>query len=118
MVISGDINVTKTYLSKDQQYLLNIYRTIKTGKCMPDPAVKDPGPHSNSRWLTCANRILRLYISDVKLSDEMKLLVSYIMKIYTPEWFEIKLHPSLKLETVHVFELVQKTAARQGTQNN
>lgn len=106
---SEEINVTKTDLGKDQQYLLNIYRTVKTGECAPDLAVKDPGPLSNSRWLTCANRILRLYISEVKPSDEIKLLVSYIMKIYAPVWFGIKMHPSVKFGAVHVFKLVQKT---------
>ena len=73
---SEEINVTKTDLSKDQQYLLDIYRAVKTGECAPDLAVKDPGPLSKSWWLTCANRILRLYISEVKPSDEIKLLVS------------------------------------------
>ena len=44
---SEDINVIKTDLSKDQQYLLNIYRTIKTGECALGLAVNDPGPLSN-----------------------------------------------------------------------
>lgn len=106
---SEDINVTKTDLSKDQQYLLDIYRAVKTGECAPDLAVKDPGPLSHSRWLTCANRILRLYISEVKPSDELKMLVSYIMKIYAPVWFEIKMHPSVKFGPVHMFKVVQTT---------
>ena len=30
---SEEINVTKTDLCKDQQYIINIYRTLKTGEC-------------------------------------------------------------------------------------
>ena len=46
---------------------------MKTEDGAPDLAVKDPAPFNNSRWLTCANKILRLYISEVKPSDEIKL---------------------------------------------
>lgn len=100
--------MTKTHLSKDQQYLLNIYRTVKTGECAPDLAGKDPGLLSNSRRLTSANEILRLYISEVK-PDEIELIISYIMKVYAPVWFGIKMHPSVKFGAVNVFKLVQKT---------
>ena len=61
------IKVHKTGLSKAQQYLLDIYRTLKTEECEPDLAVKDPDLLTNSRLLNCANKILRLYISEVKL---------------------------------------------------
>ncbi|GBL84599.1 hypothetical protein AVEN_191065-1 [Araneus ventricosus] len=54
-----EININKTDLSKDQQYLLDIVRAIQTGKCAQDMAVRDPGPLSHSRWLTCAIRVLR-----------------------------------------------------------
>ena len=46
---SEEINVTKTDLSKDQQYITNIYRTVKTGEWAPDLDVKDPGLLCNSR---------------------------------------------------------------------
>ena len=46
--------------------------TVKTGECVLDLSVKVPGPLSKSRWLNCATRILGLYISEVKPSDEIK----------------------------------------------
>ena len=48
-------------------------------------------------------------ISEVKLSDEIKWLVSYIMKIYAPVRFGIKMRPSVKFGVVHMFKLVQQT---------
>ena len=86
--------------------MLYIYGTVKTGECAPDLALKDPGPLSSSRWLIWANIILRLYISEVKPSDEIKLLVSYIMKICSPVWFGIKMHPLVKVGAVQGFKLV------------
>ena len=60
--------------------------TIKTGECASDLFVKDSGPLSNSKMLTWANRILRLYISEAKPLDEIKLVFSYNMKIYATVW--------------------------------
>lgn len=68
---SEEINITKTDLSKDQQYLLDIVKAIQTGDCAPDLAVKDPGPLSHSRWLTCANRVLGLFISQTSPTNEL-----------------------------------------------
>ena len=107
---SEEINMTKTDLSKDQQYLINIYWTVKTEESKPDFAMQDLGPFWNSEWLTCATRILRLYISEVKHCDEIKLCAVYILKIYAPIWFGIKMHPSVKFGKAHMFNLAQKTS--------
>lgn len=109
MITGEDLDITKTDLSKDQQYLLDIYQAVKTGECPSDLAVKNPGPLSHSRWLTCANRTLRLYISEVTPSEELKMLVNYIMKVYAPAWFEIKRHPSVKFGPVHFFKVVHSS---------
>ena len=101
--------MTKFNLSKDQQYLLNIYRTVKTEECLPDRAVKDPGLLSNSSWVICANKILILRISEVKPSGKIKMLVSYIMNIYASVSFRIKMRPSVKFGVIHMFKLEQKT---------
>ena len=48
-------------------------------------------PSCNSWWWwTCTNKILRLYISEVKPSDRNKLLVCCIMKIYAPVLYIFK----------------------------
>ncbi|GBM79004.1 hypothetical protein AVEN_227232-1 [Araneus ventricosus] len=46
-----EINITKTDLSENQQYLLDIIRAIQTGQCVSDLALRDSGPLSHSRWL-------------------------------------------------------------------
>ncbi|GBL73450.1 hypothetical protein AVEN_10872-1 [Araneus ventricosus] len=96
-----EININKTDLSKDQQHLLDIVRAIQTGQCSPDLALRDPGPLSHSRWLTCANRVLRLCISQTRTTSELKMLVNYIMKTYTPVWFAIKRYSSVKYGPNH-----------------
>lgn len=56
-----------------------------------DLSKRDPGPISHARWLTCANRVLRLYYVRVESSsDALKDLVTFILKSYMPVWFEIK----------------------------
>ena len=39
---------------------------------------------AHSRWLTTANRILRLYVSTDKPSQALKIIIEYIMKVYAP----------------------------------
>lgn len=55
------IDITKYDLIKDQQYLLGIVRAANTGIWNPELGAKDPERISHSSWLTCVNRVLRLY---------------------------------------------------------
>lgn len=87
-------DIDRKVLSKDQQYLLDISMAIQSGKCNGDLAIRDPGPLSHSRWLTKANRTLRLYISVESPSSELNELVLFILKVYMPMWFRIKLSRS------------------------
>ncbi|GBM40424.1 hypothetical protein AVEN_122638-1 [Araneus ventricosus] len=52
-----------TNLSCDQKYLLDICTTISSGVGFSDLVKRQPGTWNLARWLTTANRILRLYIS-------------------------------------------------------
>ncbi|GBM69660.1 hypothetical protein AVEN_124442-1 [Araneus ventricosus] len=63
---------------------------IKSGNCEEDLAVRDPGPLSHSRWLTTANRSLRLYLSEESPAPEPQEIVVFILKSYAPMWFSIK----------------------------
>ncbi|GBM78154.1 hypothetical protein AVEN_188527-1 [Araneus ventricosus] len=76
-------------LSKDQQYLLDIIYAIKSSS-PEDLSVREPGPLSRSRWLTTANRVLRLYLSIENPTDEHKISVSFILKSYMPVCSYIK----------------------------
>ncbi|GBM19130.1 hypothetical protein AVEN_105817-1 [Araneus ventricosus] len=91
-----EVHINKTDLSKDEQYLLDIVKTIQTGQWAPDLAVRVPGHLSHSRWLTCAIQDLRLFISLTSLTGELKMLVNYTMKTYASVWFAIKRYPSVK----------------------
>ncbi|KAF2898530.1 hypothetical protein ILUMI_07645 [Ignelater luminosus] len=62
-ISSKEILVTKSDIRKDQLYLLEIVQAMQTGECSGDLAAKDLGPSYHSRWLTCANSILRPYVS-------------------------------------------------------
>ncbi|GBM41867.1 hypothetical protein AVEN_8536-1 [Araneus ventricosus] len=54
-------DIDRNLLSKDQQYLLYISNAITLGHCPEDLANRDPVPLFHSKWLTAANRVLRLY---------------------------------------------------------
>lgn len=47
----------------DQRYLYEICIAVQTGEVYAGLELKSPGKLSEARWLTKANRILRLYIS-------------------------------------------------------
>lgn len=61
---------------------------------------------AHSRWLTSANRILRLYVSTLNPSENLQLLVNYVVKVYAPIWFLIKQKPFFKDEAKHIFQLI------------
>jgi len=98
----GDFND----LSVDQQYLLDICRAVSSGKCPEELANKKPGPISQSRWLTTACRILRLYLSTDKPSKPLSYLAEFVIRVYAPMWFLIKLQPACSDEARHVWKMI------------
>lgn len=64
---------------------------------------------SHARWLTRANRILRLYVSTESPSEKLVTLATYVVKAYAPTWFAIKSHPSCKDGARHLFKLITTT---------
>lgn len=96
-------------LSMDQKYLYAITTAVMTGNCPPDLAHKSPGKISHARWLTTANRILRLYVATLHPSDNLCHLAKFIVKVYAPLWFEIKTHPSCKDGSRNLWKLIQNS---------
>jgi hypothetical protein len=96
-------------LSTDQRYLLEMCNSISKGECRVDLAMRNPGCLNHSRWLTTANRILRLYVSDKKPSKNLKTLVTFIIRVYAPMWFGIKAQPSCKDGARHVHQMLVKS---------
>jgi len=68
-------------LSTDQQYMYDMCQAISTGQCSPDLALRKPGPIVHSRWLTTANRLLRLYGATEYPSEILQTLVMYVIKV-------------------------------------
>ncbi|KAL4104290.1 hypothetical protein QTP88_019593 [Uroleucon formosanum] len=68
-------------LSTDQKYLFDICVSIINGECSIDLARTNPGKQAHSRWLTTANRILRLYISTETLEKNLVTLTEFILKV-------------------------------------
>lgn len=94
-------------LSTDQKYLWDVCQAVLTGECSPELASRNPGNISHARWLTMANRILRLYISTVDPTSQLKTLAEFVMKVYATSWFTIKCHPRIIYASQHFFKIVQ-----------
>ena len=74
-------------MSTDQ----NNCKAVETEECIDDLAVQEPAPAVHSRWLTTANRLLRLYVANANHSDNVVEVFTYVMTVYAPVWFHIKI---------------------------
>ena len=85
-------------LSTDQHYGYMMVTAICNGDVPQRLAMLEVGPVNHSRWLTTANRLLRLYVSDHQLdeNDEEKLrkICAFVIGVYYPCWFNIKVKHS------------------------
>ncbi|GBM66130.1 hypothetical protein AVEN_198567-1 [Araneus ventricosus] len=95
-------NIDRMVLSNDQQYLYDICLAISRGECYSDLALRKPGPVAQSRWVTTAGRILRLYVATEKPSDNLIILATYIMKVYAPAWSHVKTKPAITEGARHI----------------
>lgn len=109
---------TSSMLSTDQQYLYDISSAISNGVVSPSLALRQPGKIHNSRWLTLANNVLRTYVGTKKPSTNLLEIVTYILKVYVPGWFKIKLNhkcvdgPSNLLYIIHLSRYLKKNIGR------
>lgn len=94
-------------LSRDQKYLWEMCHAVSEGQCFLGLSKRNPGALNHSRWLTTANRLLRLYVASVEPSVNLKDLVTYVMKVYAPMWFSIKRQSSCKDGARHLFRSIQ-----------
>ena len=106
---SESLEVDIDVLSTDQKYLLNIYGAVSTGTCSDDIAAMNPGNMHHARWLTTANRLLRLYIATPKPTEGLLILVQFIMKVYVPVWFAVKCNPSVTQGAKHLFKMIKES---------
>lgn len=96
-------------LSTDQQYLYKICIGIQNGTITPNLAKRDPGKMSHARWLTTANRVLRLYVATKNPSANLAILTEFILKVYAPVWFEIKTKPHICDGARHLWKVINSS---------
>ena len=101
-------NVDLKELSRDQQYLLEISSSINAGECSIDLSIRNLGCLNHSRWLTTANRMLRLYDSD-KNSFKLQALIMFIIRVCVPMWFAIKSYSYCKDGARHSHQIVARS---------
>ena len=81
-------------LSDDQKYLYQITQSIKAGILPNLLRERNIGPHHHARWLNLASRLCRIWCSDHGLEDRildnLKFIVQFIVGVYVPMWFQIK----------------------------
>lgn len=94
--VSGDVpelpEETVRKLSADQKYLDRICHAIQSGSehFPPDLGGKEPGALHQARWLTLANRCLRLYVSTSEPSPALIRIVQFILRQHAPGWFRLR----------------------------
>jgi hypothetical protein len=94
-------------LSTDQRYLYEITTAVVEGRCPEGLSQRDPGKISHSRWLTTANRILRLYMSTEEPSQALKELTTFVVKVYAPVWFNIRNKPYFTCGSWHTWNMIR-----------
>lgn len=102
-----DCNEVQGDLSTDQKYLLKLCAAVSSGVCPPSVRDMKPGPLNQSRWLTTACRILRLYLSTLSPGSSLVSLVLYVVKVYAPMWFTIRRNPSCCDGARHLWKIGQ-----------
>lgn len=98
--------VNEKDLSTDQQYLFQMCKAVGEGICSTSLAERNPGKMAHSRWLTTANRILRLYIATPEPSDNFQILVKFVIQVYSRMWFAIKTEPRLENGAKHLWKMI------------
>ncbi|KAK4880956.1 hypothetical protein RN001_004275 [Aquatica leii] len=93
--------------STDQNYLFEICQVITSGHCNTSLSNRKPGKLAHSRWVTTANRILRLYISSENPSSSLMKLTEFIMNVYAPMWFSIKSQPTCNYGAKHLLKSIR-----------
>ena len=75
-------------LCSDQYYGYRMVKAIRSGVVLLDLQLLEIGPVYHARWLTTANRFLKLWVSKHNFKGtylaELKLIVGFIVGIYYP----------------------------------
>ena len=95
-------------LSTDQNYLSEISLAVTSGQFHDDLAHKYPGNMCHSRWLTLANRVLRLHASVSSPSENLKTLADFIINVCAPTWCDIKCQLKCVHGPIHLWNVIRR----------
>jgi hypothetical protein len=98
-------------LSDDQRLLLEYMFGIGCGTVDEKYVKRKPGPVNHSRWLTTATRILILYTRTLSPSENLKVIVTFIVKSYAPIWFTVRVKNNFLLGPSVLFDMIQAVKA-------
>lgn len=96
-------------LSTDAQNLLKLAIAISSGSVSINLANTKLGQMHHARWLTKAARILRTYITTDKPSNNLRILATYVMKVYVPMYFNVKYYKTIAHGSVLFFKFIMMT---------
>ncbi|XP_052130929.1 uncharacterized protein LOC127751420 [Frankliniella occidentalis] len=96
-------------LSTDQTYLLKMSHAVASGTVPPEVADLKPGPLNHARWLTLACRLMRCYVATEAPTEALVTLVTFVMRVYVPQWFDVKQRPSCTDGARHFFKAIERT---------
>ena len=96
-----------TDISSDQRYLRDIVLGIGASYIDDRLKTRSPGKLGYARWLTTANRILRVYVSTPKPSTKLITLVKFTIYVYASGWFGIRSRPSFAKSPVHIHKMLR-----------
>ena len=102
-------SLSDTDLSSDQCYLRDMISVISTGIVPQNFAKRSPGKIGYARWLTTANRVLRVYLTFEEPPDRLCSAVLYIVHVYSRMWFEIKFRSLIEYGARHIYNLIKYT---------
>ena len=96
-------------LNTDQRYLYEICHAVTKDKCSFDLSLHNPGLLNHSSWKTTTNQLLRLYLAMAQPSQELVKIVIFVVTVYAPTWFLMRINSSCKDRAKRVFQLISRS---------
>lgn len=98
-------------MSTDSALSYRLLLAIRSGHLSPELAIRKCGLIVHCRWLTTGESLMMLWMSDHGFSGEtlrkFRLIVNYVVNVYFPMFFEIKVKHSILDGPQHVLTLLQ-----------
>ena len=94
-------------ISRDAKLLYKLGLAVQTGVVPIDIVAATIGPAMHARWLTTGARDLRLYMSTKNPSKELKELVSLLLVLYIPSYFNIKMNSHCQEGAINFFNMIE-----------